>query len=126
MRGFQLAAIVFCLSASHINPALASYGLDIVPESTFYHHNDWNFYGADPVPNSYKHTGGLATSFGVDAVPGVVRDRLDVHPQHELIAETIQHLTGAIEYTPSRKADAVKSRRAAKSGAGKQVRDTAR
>jgi hypothetical protein len=82
------------------NVARGQYGLDEVPNSTFYHHHDWRHYGTDPVPNTMKHTDGLATTFGVDRVPGLVRERLDLHPHHELIHETIQHLTAAVEYTP--------------------------
>lgn len=101
MRTSGILALLLFFGAAM--PATAQYGFDEIPNSTFYHHHDWVRYGADPVPNTYKHTAGLATTFGVDRIPGLVREQPGLHPDHELITETIQHLTGAIEYTPARK-----------------------
>ena len=94
------AALLIAICCAMPRLAAAGYGLDIVPNSTFTHESEWRHYGTDPVPNTFKHMDGLATTFGVDQVPGVIRERNELHPHHELIHETIQHLTGAIEYTP--------------------------
>lgn len=101
MRALGFTTLLLLIGAAYSSPAFSQYGLDEVPNSTFYHYDEWRHYGSDPVPNTYKHTDGLATTFGVDSIPGVVRERFDLHPHHELIHATIQHLTAATEYTPA-------------------------
>jgi hypothetical protein len=96
------AAMLIAICCAMPRLATAGYGLDIVPNSTFSHESEWRHYGTDPVPNTIKHMDGVATTFGVDQIPGVIRDVSELHPHHQLIHETIQHLTGAIEYTPAR------------------------
>lgn len=80
---------------------LAGYGFDAVPGSSF-SQGTWHFYGADQIPASAHHTAGLMNMYGVDRVPGEYSPASARHPHHELIAETIQHLTGAVEVTPAR------------------------
>jgi hypothetical protein len=99
----QIAKLAAALSLTACIPtaALAGYGLDIVPGSSF-EHRSWHYYGTDQVPGTGIHTAGLLTAYGSDRIPGTLREMSHQHPHHLLISETIQHLTGAVEVTPER------------------------
>lgn len=80
--------------------AFAGYGMDIVPGSSF-QYGTWQFQGADPAPQTSMHSLGMHIAYGSDRVPGTSRELTAQHPDHVLISETIQHLTGAVEVAPS-------------------------